>query len=1116
MNTIKSLPGAGWRGLRRRVDLLAAFLLPAAVYTAILSDRRIYPFAPGGKYTVLTSDLDNQYAQFYSYFDQAMSGHGSLLFTWRGDLGMNFWPIVSYYLTSPFGFLTMIGSNRRLPIMIAIITILKIGTAGWSMALLLRRYRKTEGVGAARASSVMTVVLASAYALAAWTIVYAFNIMWLDALFLLPLALIGVEKLLQDGRIAGLAAAVGLNLVIDFYTGAMICVFACLYALARYFGYRAVFDRRDFLRTALRFAAAGAIGGMLAAAFIIPTYLGGLTQKTKLHADASVNPPVPVLSILIRFLGGTVDTGAKSPNLAAGTLVLLLVPVFFAAGKIKKAERIAFGGVLAFLLAATEIKPLYVIMHGGQMPNAFPFRFAFLITGLLVILAFRGWLAADSMKQVYAVLISGAVWFGILYLGRKSYPRILSGEVTRFDTAVLILGTAVLAFALWLRVRDTEKPLPRGVPRRLATPLGASLAVVALFALDASGSAYLIGKRLLGVPSTAQSWAQWYNRPASSYGQALQDYTPDNNEFFRTEGYDQNLRTSNDAMRYGNFAQTHFSSLSSGTLHQIERDLGFAHHEANVWAAHAGATILTDGLFGFKYLVTTTRTDPAADIGRLGVTLVRTYDNSLPGLPPDITKVWRIDDAVPVGFRLTASDLAHFQAPLPQDDPYAAQEQVFGMPGAYQPLCQDPVVTGAGLSSTTNPDGSLTIVSAGQKTDKKTYTGSITWTCDSPGTREAYIYAPEGLGIDQTFTRVDGQGRPGPDPTVKQASDDLSNIRYPYAFSNGFQDLGGVKAGAFTVTMTSTVISSGKTMHIMANAVRGLDPVAADATLSRFAAAGVSDVHWTYRGLTATTTGDQASTVYFSIPAIPGWGVKVDGKDVAATKLLGGTFLGIPVGPGTHTIALEFTPPGLYAGIGASVLGLIILVAVWLFQRARREPEFGERVRKLSQSTVVKYLFAGGAAFVTDLGTLFLCHGLLGWPVWLATALAYGTAWFVNFGLNRVLTFAEQGAREGKVHKQSIRFTILVLVNLVITELMMAGLIHVGVDYLIAKVLSSIFITLYNFEVYKRWVFAGDKTPTLEASLVEELVAAAGTSEPETPDTPDTPEGGSDKDVLVP
>jgi putative flippase GtrA len=63
----------------------------------------------------------------------------------------------------------------------------------------------------------------------------------------------------------------------------------------------------------------------------------------------------------------------------------------------------------------------------------------------------------------------------------------------------------------------------------------------------------------------------------------------------------------------------------------------------------------------------------------------------------------------------------------------------------------------------------------------------------------------------------------------------------------------------------------------------------------------------------------------------------------------------------------------------------------------------------LKQPTVVRYVFVGGTAFVTDAGTLWLCHGVFGLAIWLATTIAFAAAFVVNFGLNRVLTFTDSG-----------------------------------------------------------------------------------------------------------
>jgi putative flippase GtrA len=134
------------------------------------------------------------------------------------------------------------------------------------------------------------------------------------------------------------------------------------------------------------------------------------------------------------------------------------------------------------------------------------------------------------------------------------------------------------------------------------------------------------------------------------------------------------------------------------------------------------------------------------------------------------------------------------------------------------------------------------------------------------------------------------------------------------------------------------------------------------------------------------------------------------------------------------------------------------------------------RISALSQHTVIRYAFVGGLAFVVDAGTLWLCHGVFGLAIWLATTIAFAAAFVVNFGLNRVLTFAGDGARDGAMHVQTVKFTILVAINFFVTQALMNGLTskHLGVNYLLAKVLSTGFITLYNFYVYRNWVFGSD------------------------------------------
>src|SRR5262245_25158525 len=58
-------------------------------------------------------------------------------------------------------------------------------------------------------------------------------------------------------------------------------------------------------------------------------------------------------------------------------------------------------------------------------------------------------------------------------------------------------------------------------------------------------------------------------------------------------------------------------------------------------------------------------------------------------------------------------------------------------------------------------------------------------------------------------------------------------------------------------------------------------------------------------------------------------------------------------------------------------------------------------MQKIARNVGVRFVIVGGVSFFLDAGTLFLLHGV--WGMWLgpATALAFLTAFFLNFLLNR-------------------------------------------------------------------------------------------------------------------
>jgi len=112
-------------------------------------------------------------------------------------------------------------------------------------------------------------------------------------------------------------------------------------------------------------------------------------------------------------------------------------------------------------------------------------------------------------------------------------------------------------------------------------------------------------------------------------------------------------------------------------------------------------------------------------------------------------------------------------------------------------------------------------------------------------------------------------------------------------------------------------------------------------------------------------------------------------------------------------------------------------------------------------------LIIGVLSFILDAGTLYVTHGVL--KVWLplATTLAYGVAFTVNFSLNRLWAFSSSAAVPG----QATRYIVLTGVNYLVTLLIVNGLAALGMSYLIAKVLATAIIAGINYFAYRNWVF---------------------------------------------
>jgi putative flippase GtrA len=122
-----------------------------------------------------------------------------------------------------------------------------------------------------------------------------------------------------------------------------------------------------------------------------------------------------------------------------------------------------------------------------------------------------------------------------------------------------------------------------------------------------------------------------------------------------------------------------------------------------------------------------------------------------------------------------------------------------------------------------------------------------------------------------------------------------------------------------------------------------------------------------------------------------------------------------------------------------------------------------------SAGLLFRYLVIGGGSVVIDVGLLYVLRSVIGVQLGIATAIAFLASLVFNFVCNRV---AMAGGQTKQLGRHAYRYGLLVLANLGVTVAVVTGAAQIGVPYLVAKLLVVAAATVWNFVLYRRWVFA--------------------------------------------
>ena len=370
---------------QRLSDCLVCFFTVTVFLTVIF---KIYDIAPLGSHSLTIKDATIQYLDFFAYLKDVLEGKNNIFYTFGKTLGGTTVAVFSYYLTSPLNLLVYFFDKTELLSFFDIVVLIKLGLAAVTMNIYLN-IRFHEQHSDTFSLRLLFYLLSVCYGLSQYAITQCNCIMWLDGMYMLPLIMLGVYKVIYQKSITFLSICTGLSILFNWYTGGINCVFTFVWLVFEYALFKSSDSKINISEvkdTIFRYAGSMFLGVCLSACLFLPT-LYALRKSTRGHLDIKylINPKLNgnIFSVIEAYSLGA-GSSAQKVSLFCGSLALLGVLCLFAAKDIPLKRKQLFGALLIFTVLSYYWHPLFVVFSLFKDASSYYYRYSYL--GIFVLL----------------------------------------------------------------------------------------------------------------------------------------------------------------------------------------------------------------------------------------------------------------------------------------------------------------------------------------------------------------------------------------------------------------------------------------------------------------------------------------------------------------------------------------------------------------------------------------------------------------------------------------------------------------------------------------------------------------------------------------------------------
>ena len=367
--------------LNKKIYPLYSALLASVIFVLGLTFIGIIGF---GNNIILFGDLDSQYIPFIKMFLRSVTGQEGYWYSFSNYLGSGTALTYAYYCINPFNLLYLFDGIPE-SISTTVLITAKIALAAATFQFFESKALKID--------SPLGIPFSICYTLGSYTAAMYTNIMWLDAIYILPIlsyltmkAAGGLPET-KDGHKAfpfiSLTISFTYLFLTNFYLAFMVGIFESMVFILAAFRYPAEKPVKRILSNGIKYASSVILASALSAAVLLPAayFLFAHSAKDNQGFESLFATLPDIVNSF--FIGSFPGLDNNTPFLYSSLPILLLIPFFFTTVTVTLREKVLVAITLLYFLLCMILLPLYEFMHAFDYPNWYAYRFSFCLSFVL-------------------------------------------------------------------------------------------------------------------------------------------------------------------------------------------------------------------------------------------------------------------------------------------------------------------------------------------------------------------------------------------------------------------------------------------------------------------------------------------------------------------------------------------------------------------------------------------------------------------------------------------------------------------------------------------------------------------------------------------------------------